>query len=161
MFGFLRKKKELSLLALTDCKVVPIEQVPDPVFSEKIIGDGIAFMPEDGVIKSPCTGEVVQIFPTKHAIGLRTEEGLEILIHLGLDTVELKGEGFEAYVEADDSVEAGQELVHMDLEYVESQGKSIMCVMVIVNMDDKVKDLHVTREEYLKTGCPFLKVRFL
>lgn len=82
---------------------VPIEQVPDPVFSQKIIGEGAAIEPTDGRIVSPVDGEVVSVAPTLHAYGFRTEEGVEVLVHFGLETVGLKGECFQAYVKPGDN----------------------------------------------------------
>ena len=95
---------------------VPIEQVPDPVFSQKIIGEGAAIEPTDGRIVSPVDGEVVSVAPTLHAYGFRTEEGVEVLVHFGLETVGLKGECFQAYVKAGDKVKAGELVAEADLK---------------------------------------------
>lgn len=95
---------------------VPIEQVPDPVFSQKIIGEGAAIEPTDGWIVSPVDGEVVSVAPTLHAYGFRTEEGVEVLVHFGLETVGLKGECFQAYVKPGDKVKAGELVAEADLK---------------------------------------------
>ncbi len=95
---------------------VPIEQVPDPVFSQKIIGEGAAIEPTDGRIVSPVDGEVVSVAPTLHAYGFRTEEGVEVLVHFGLETVGLKGECFQAYVKPGDKVKAGEQVAEADLK---------------------------------------------
>ena len=95
---------------------VPIEQVPDPVFSQKIIGEGAAIEPTDGRIVSPVDGEVVSVAPTLHAYGFRTEEGVEVLVHFGLETVGLKGECFQAYVKPGDKVKAGELVAEADLK---------------------------------------------
>lgn len=95
---------------------VPIEQVPDPVFSQKIIGEGAAIEPTDGRIVSPVDGEVVSVAPTLHAYGFRTEEGVEVLVHFGLETVGMKGECFQAYVKPGDKVKAGELVAEADLK---------------------------------------------
>ena len=97
----------VSILAPLTGRAVPLEQVPDPVFSQKIIGDGIAVIPTEGKIVSPVSGEVVSVADTLHAYGFRTEDGLELLIHVGLETVALKGECFTAHVKTGDHVKAG------------------------------------------------------
>ena len=95
---------------------VAVDQVPDPVFSQKIIGDGAAIEPADGRIVSPVDGEVVSVAPTLHAYGFRTEDGVEILVHFGLETVSLKGECFKAHVEPGDKVKAGDLVAEVDVE---------------------------------------------
>lgn len=136
MFNLFKKKKKLaSLSALTHSKILDISEVPDQVFATKMVGDGIAFIPYDGMIKSPCKGKVVQIFPTKHAMGIITDEGLEVLIHLGMDTVELKGEGFESYIKVDQEVVPGDFIAKMDLDYIKAQGKEIISAVIITNME--------------------------
>ncbi len=91
---------ELVILSPVTGKAVALEQVPDPVFSQKIIGDGMAVIPEDGRIVSPVTGEVASVADTLHAFGFRTDEGVELLVHVGLETVALKGECFQVHVKA-------------------------------------------------------------
>ena len=84
-----------------------LEDVPDPVFSQKMMGDGVAVTPEIGIAVSPVDGEILQLFPTKHAIGIKAENGAEILIHIGLETVGMNGEGFTAFIKAGDKVKKG------------------------------------------------------
>lgn len=134
-------KKSTALHASTYCEVIPMEDVPDQVFSNKMIGDGVAFLPYDSMIKSPGDGVVMHIFPTNHAIALHIN-GFEILLHLGIDTVELKGKGFEAFVQEGQGVKQGDPLIKMDLAYIKGQHKSTICPMVITNMD-QVKKLKV------------------
>ena len=103
MFKKLFGKKEepiktVQLLAPITGTALSLDNVPDPVFSEKMMGDGIAIEPSEGIVVSPVDGEIIQVFPTKHAIGIRAKNGTEILIHIGLETVSLKGEGFETHV---------------------------------------------------------------
>lgn len=102
-------------------QVIPLEQVPDEVFSQKILGDGAAIVPSDGKICSPITGTVTTVAETLHAYGFTSKEGLEILVHVGLDSVGLKGSGFESYVKAGDTVKAGDVVAKVDLEFLKSQ----------------------------------------
>ena len=98
MFNFF-KKKDIELYAPLTGNAVPLTDVPDPVFAEKMVGDGIAILPTSNQVLAPCDGKVVQIFPTNHAVGIEAEGGVDLLIHVGIDTVELKGEGFKRLVE--------------------------------------------------------------
>ncbi|TCL65337.1 PTS system IIA component (Glc family) [Hydrogenispora ethanolica] len=135
MFSFFNKKKTIVLQAPVAGKAVDIATVPDEVFAGKIVGDGLAFDPAEGVLYSPVNGEIVQVFPTKHAIGLRTAEGLEILLHIGIDTVGMKGEGFESFVTAGQKVKAGDKLMTFDLALIGQKAKSTALPMIITNMD--------------------------
>ncbi len=135
MFSFLKKKKEISLVAPMTGEIIEIDKVPDAVFAGKMVGDGLAIKPTDGLVVAPCNGKIIQVFPTKHAIGLLTAEGVEILIHIGLDTVNLKGEGFEVFVESGDNVKKGDKLLEVDLEYVSENAKSTITPIIITNID--------------------------
>ncbi|MDT8860930.1 glucose-specific PTS transporter subunit IIBC [Alkalihalobacillus sp. MEB130] len=115
-------------------KVMPITEVPDQVFSGKMMGDGFAIEPTEGVVKSPVNGKIINLFPTKHAIGILSDEGKEILIHVGLDTVNLKGEGFETLVKQDDTIEQGQELLRFDLEFIKANATSTITPIVFTNL---------------------------
>ncbi|MGO4889540.1 PTS glucose transporter subunit IIA [Anaerobacillus sp. MEB173] len=128
------KLKEVLLAPLTG-KVLNIVNVPDPVFSQKLMGDGIAIEPTEGVVVSPIEGEVVQVFPTKHAIGIKGMTGTEVLIHIGLETVAMEGEGFETHIQEGDKVKAGEKLVTFDLELVKEKAKSTITPIVITNGD--------------------------
>ncbi|MFT8321451.1 MAG: PTS glucose transporter subunit IIA [Bacillus sp. (in: firmicutes)] len=124
-------------------KVIPIEEVPDPVFANKMMGEGLAIIPTEGNIAAPIDGEVVQIFHTKHAIGLQSKKGLEILIHIGLETVNLKGEGFTIHVKEGDKVSKGDLLVTFDIDFLKQSGKDIVTPMIITNSEDKLSSLEV------------------
>lgn len=113
--------------------VLSIESVPDKTFSERLMGDGLAIDPTDGTVLSPVNAVVTQLFRTHHAIGLTTEEGVELLIHVGLDTVKMKGDGFTAFVKKGDQVKAGQKLIEFDLEKVRKQAKSTISPIVVTN----------------------------
>ena len=130
------EKVKTELLSPVKGEILELSEVPDPTFAQKILGDGIAFKPEIGEIAAPVDAEVVNLFDTKHALGLKTESGAEVLIHIGLDTVKMGGEGFEAFVEQGDNVKAGDKLIEVDLELVEEKAESIITPMVITNTAD-------------------------
>lgn len=133
-------KKE-QIVPLTNGELVNISQVPDEVFSSKMMGDGFAMKTEDGMIVSPVEGTIVTVFPTKHAIAISSVDGRDVLIHLGVDTVNLKGEGFETFVEENQKVKVGDKLVKMDVEFIEKNAKSSMPIVVFTNLaeDESVK----------------------
>ncbi|MFS0765760.1 PTS sugar transporter subunit IIA [Peribacillus phoenicis] len=135
MFKKLFSKKEIveQLLAPINGQVISIENVPDPVFSGKMMGDGIAILPEEGLVVSPIDAEVIQVFHTKHALGLRTKHGIELLIHIGLETVNLNGEGFEVHVAEGQNVKAGDKLVTFDIDFLKAKAPSIVTPIVITN----------------------------
>ena len=126
----------------TPCKgtVVPITEVPDPVFSEKVLGDGFAVIPAEGKIYAPTDGEVTLVFDTLHAVGMTSSMGTEILIHIGLDTVTLGGEPFTAHVAVGDKVKKGDLLVEVDLDKIKAAGLNSITPVLISNTDtyDKI-----------------------
>lgn len=128
-------RQKIVLKAPLSGKLLPLSQVPDQAFSQKIMGDGFAIDPIDGKVLSPVDATVVQIFRTGHAIGLETDTGVEILIHVGIDTVKLNGKGFTALVQNGQRVKAGQELIHFDLELVKGAAPSVITPIVFTNME--------------------------
>jgi sugar PTS system EIIA component len=141
-----------------DGEAIPLEEVPDPVFAQKMMGDGLAIIPKNGKVVSPVNGKVVQIFPTKHAVGLVSEEGLEILIHIGLETVELNGKGFEVAVSAGETVKVGDPLLNVDLDYLEQKHKEIVTPIVITNMLDKAGELeYIAKNNVVTRGDIIMK----
>jgi N-acetylglucosamine PTS system EIICBA or EIICB component len=116
-------------------KIVPISEVPDDVFSTKMMGDGFAIKPVNGLFVSPVDGEITTVFPTKHAIGITSKQGYEVLIHVGLETVDLKGEGFEVFVQVGDSVKKGQKLLKVDIEDLKKKVPSVITPVVFTNLD--------------------------
>jgi glucose PTS system EIICBA or EIICB component len=127
-------EQEEAIAAPLTGELVPLSEVPDQVFSQKMMGDGFAIIPADGTVVSPVDGKIVNIFPTKHAIGIESVEGREILIHFGIDTVKLNGEGFEALVSQGDEVKKGQPLLKVDLEYVKNNAPSIITPIIFTNL---------------------------
>lgn len=135
MFKLFRRKRRVELKSPFEGKAVELTEVPDTVFSSKLVGDGIAFVPNKGIIYAPAHGRIVQVFPSKHAIGIKTEEGLELLIHVGIDTVNMKGEGFESFVKTGDSIEVGDKLMTFDINLIKEKAKSILSPLVITNSE--------------------------
>ena len=121
--------------SVADGQVITIENVKDPVFSQKMMGDGFAVEPENGHIVSPVAGKITSIFPTKHALGLVTDNGLEVLVHIGLDTVSLEGKPFEVKVSEGQTVAAGDLLVEADLDAIHEAGRETTTVVVFTNAD--------------------------
>ena len=122
---------------------LPLSKIPDSVFSSGTIGEGFAIRPQEGVVYSPFDGEVMQVFRTNHALGLVSEEGLEALIHIGIDTVKMNGQGFKAFVKPGDKVRKGQKLMEFDLNLVRELAKSEITPVILTNA--KLKDLSWTK----------------
>ncbi|PFI80563.1 PTS sugar transporter subunit IIA [Bacillus cereus] len=135
LFGLGSKTNEETIVAPLTGAVKNIEEVPDPVFAGRMMGDGVAIDPTEGVVVSPVDGEIVQLFHTKHAIGIKAKNGTEILIHVGLETVKMEGEGFEAHVSEGQVVKAGDKLISFDLELIREKAKSTITPIVITNTD--------------------------
>lgn len=132
---FKKKDTAIELGAHMKGKCVSIREVPDPTFGEEILGKGIAVIPVDGHVYAPADGTISTVFPTGHAVGITTPDGAELLIHIGLDTVELNGEPFEIKVESDQKVKKGDLLIVADLEKIKAAGKDIITPLVICNSD--------------------------
>lgn len=113
--------------------VIPLSQVQDQAFSSGLLGKGAAILPEEGILYAPADGEISAVFPTGHAIGMRTETGLELLFHVGMDTVQLAGKGFEPLVQAGDRVKQGQELLRFDRKQIEEAGYSLVTPVLVAN----------------------------
>jgi glucose-specific phosphotransferase system IIA component len=134
MFKLFNKPKTETFVAPATGTLIPITAVQDPVFSEKTMGDGYAVEPTADTITAPVTGIVQAIFPTKHALTLVTPQGLEVILHIGLDTVDLNGTPFTPQVTEGQSVTAGTPLVTMDREAIAASGKQTTVVVVLTNM---------------------------
>lgn len=140
MFGALKKwfggeeesgKKEL--LAPVSGKAIPMSQVEDPTFSQEILGKGTAILPTDGRVVAPADGVVSMVFETKHAVSMTTDSGAEVIIHVGLDTVQLKGKYFTAHAAAGDQVKAGDLLLEFDREQIAQAGYDVTVPVIICN----------------------------
>lgn len=129
-------KNKISIKSPVKGEAVPLSQVDDPTFAEEIMGKGIAIIPTEDEIFSPINGTVSLVFNTKHAIGLKTEDGAEVLIHIGLDTVKLNGEHFTTFVKSGDKVKVGDKLVEFDREAIKNKGYDIITPIIITNSSD-------------------------
>lgn len=151
MFNFF-KKKSLSLNAPFEGEIVDITDVPDKAFSEKLLGDGVAVRPVSNICTAPCDGVITQIFPTNHAYGLTTDDGVEILVHIGLDTVNLKGEGFTRLVDVNTRVKKGEGIIKVDFEYIKQQGLELITPFLVTNMNvvkELIKDLNSSKDSLI------------
>ncbi|GFG42569.1 PTS beta-glucoside transporter subunit IIBCA [Streptococcus canis] len=128
-----------TLYAPMTGEMLPLAAVPDETFSSKLLGEGFAILPSQGEVYAPFDGEIITFFPTKHAIVLRNEAGVEVLIHVGIDTVELKGEGFEQLVSVGDVVKRGQALLRMDTDFIASKGYSLISPVVVTNSAEQLE----------------------
>lgn len=136
LFGMGKSEEKISeevIYSPADGTVMDLTDVPDPVFSQKMMGEGIAVEPSNGEIVSPAEGEVIQLFHTKHAVGIRTRSGIELLIHVGLETVNMNGEGFTAHIKEGDKVKVGDPLITCDLELIKEKASSTVIPIVIMN----------------------------
>ncbi|MBW5455877.1 MULTISPECIES: glucose-specific PTS transporter subunit IIBC [Clostridium] len=133
-------------------KILPITDVPDEVFSQKMMGDGFAIEPKNGTVVSPVDGVITTVFPTKHAIGITAENGLELLIHFGIDTVNLKGEGLEALVEQDAKIKAGDPILKVDIDKIKDKVPSIITPIIFTNLTDNQKLEIVKLGKTVKAG---------
>jgi len=125
--------KNIKIYAPLTGEYVKIEDIPDPVFAQKMMGEGFGINPTEGEVVSPIEGKVDNVFPTKHAVGLKAENGLELLVHIGLDTVQLDGKGFEVLVESGDDIKIGDPL---------NNAKSIISPIIITN-SDQTESIHI------------------
>ncbi len=126
----------LSLVAPVSGQVFSLDDVPDEAFSSRIVGDGIAIKPTSSEVLAPASGTVVKIFETNHAFCLETENGVELIVHMGIDTVALKGEGCARLVEEGAEVTAGTPILNLDLAFLEANAKSMISPVIISNIDD-------------------------
>lgn len=149
---FKKKKMDLNLYSPINGECIAIEDVPDNVFANKMMGNGVGFiLKEDNQIFAPCDGIISVIAGTKHAIGLQADSGLEVLIHIGLDTVNLQGKGFEVKVKQGDRVTKGQPLISVDLSYMKQNEINLITPMVITN-SSKIDIEIVCNNGFVKKG---------
>lgn len=142
MFGFFKKNKkedtktdELLLVSVATGKSIPLSEVQDPVFAQKMAGDGVAIDVEGDTIVAPADGELTLVFNTKHAFALTLKNGIEILVHVGLETVSLNGEGFEQLAEQGTMVKAGTPILKIDKDFIKSKGLPLTTPILITNPD--------------------------
>lgn len=155
VFNLFKKKKEakeLNIYSPMNGEVVQLKNVPDPVFSQKMMGEGIAILPTEGKVYAPFDGKVIHVIHSKHAIGLLAADGTELLIHIGIETVNLKGEGFTVHVEQDQSVTKGDLLIEFDLAFVKEKADSLVTPIIITNSQGSDKTFTMTEEKSARQG---------
>lgn len=130
---FFKFKKKEEFISPMEGKLLEMEQVPDEVFAQRLMGDGFAVELAGADVVAPVSGMVAAAFPTGHAFGIKMEDGTEVLIHIGIDTVELNGNGFEVLVKQGEQVKQGQILVHVNCSYIEEQGKSLISPVIFTS----------------------------
>ena len=154
------KKKEVQyndtdIIALANADIIPVEEINDPVFSKELLGQTIAFNLLDETIVAPCNGVLEVMYPTGHAFGIRRPDGLEILVHVGINTVNLKGKGFKLYAKQGETVKAGQKLLKVSTEWMRDEGYDLSTMLIITKQlkeGDRVKftdKKHVTRGDII------------
>ena len=156
LFDRIFKKEEIvycddDIVALGNAAVVPIEKVSDPMFAQEMLGQTIAFDLYDGTVVCPCSGTLEVMYPTGHAFAVRCENGMGILVHIGIDTVRMKGKGFKVYAKQYDKVKAGQKLVDVNLDLVKDAGYDPVCMMIITEPSDE-KRVNFTCRGSVKRG---------
>ena len=136
MFQFLKRKADPEFVAVADGMCIPLEQVKDEVFSSKALGEGVAIIPENGEVVAPCDGELMMLAPTLHAFGMECADGAQVMVHIGIDTVALNGEGFTALVEQGVTVKKGQPIIRFNMDYMKSKSIDMTIMLIMLNHQD-------------------------
>lgn len=139
-------------------RVVPLDEVPDPVFAERMLGEGIAVDPVEGIAVAPLRGRLAVLHSANHAFAVEAENGLKVLVHIGLDTVHLRGEGFERLAQEGDPVEAGQLIVRFDPERIRAAGYCLFSPVVLPDLPERYRVQPVTAREVIAGQDPLLYV---
>ena len=134
LFG--SKKEKEQILAPVAGQAVPLSEVPDPAFAQEILGKGVAIQPAENEFRAPASGEVTVLFETGHAVSIRTESGADVIVHIGLDTVNLKGQFFTTHVKQGDTVKAGDLLITADIEQIKAAGYDVITPVIVCNVSD-------------------------
>ena len=149
--------KKTTVSSPLNGKIVNLAQVQDDVFSKKIMGKGVAVMPLEGNVYAPFDGVVNTVFPTKHAVGLTSSDGVEVIIHVGLDTVELQGKYYEAFVSSGDQIKKGTKLLSFDIDAIKEAGYDVVTPVIVSNSMDFI-DVIETQQDTIKAGEELLTV---
>lgn len=157
LFGKKEEAKVGTIYAPLNGKVIDLSEIPDPAFAEKMVGDGCGMEPAEGILCSPVNGEVANIFDTKHAVSFDSEDGLEMIVHFGIDTVKLKGEGFKT-LRGEGSTKVGDKIVEYDLAYITANAPSTKTPVIINNMEEVEKIEVIALGKDVKAGDPIMKV---
>ncbi|HEY9190961.1 MAG TPA: PTS glucose transporter subunit IIA [Sulfurovum sp.] len=156
MLGFL-KRKVREIKSPVDGQIVALESVDDEVFSQKLVGDGVAVIPMSNVFTAPIDGTISKIFPTNHAYSVKSSKDLEVMVHIGLDTVALEGVGFERLAKEGDEVKAGDPIIQVDLGYIRDHAKDII-TPIIISEESDVKEID-KRLKIVKTQDIIMEVK--
>ena len=155
MFNFFKNKKRKEILSPLSGECVPLEKVPDEAFSQKMIGDGVAIIPSSGHLVSPVDGTIIQVFDTKHAYTLKSDDGVEILIHIGIDTVKLNGEGFDCKVANGQHLKKGDLISEIDFKFISDKKLSTFTPIIFTNMDNFKMEFNFGTVESGKTPISY------
>ncbi len=160
MFGLFKKKEDAKIVLASPMKgkAVELAQVNDPTFSEGMLGKGMAVIPADGKVYAPADGEISLVFDTLHAVSMTTEDGVELLIHVGLDTVMLKGEGYTSHVSTGDKVKKGDLLLTADLDAIKAAGYDVITPMIVCNTDDYA-EVEAVASDNVEVGADLVAIK--
>jgi len=147
-----KNNKLIEVIAPISGKIIELSKVPDRVFSEKLVGEGIAIEPYEETVVAPFNGMVKQIFPSGHAVLMESDTGLTLLIHIGIDTIDLLGKGFKVYASENSKVKTGDVLIKFEKDMITGLGYSLISPVVIPDDADKIKYIKVTEKEVVKSG---------
>lgn len=153
-----KDSRSIEIFAPLTGEIVKIEDVPDVVFAEKIVGDGVAIKPTGNKIVAPINGTIGKIFETNHAFSIESDNGIELFVHFGIDTVELKGDGFKRIAEEGQQVKVGDTIIEIDLPLLEERAKSILTPVVISNMED-IKELTKLSGSVTVGETPIMRIK--
>ena len=155
MFGFLKRKPRV-VHSPVDGQLLAIESVNDEVFAQKMAGDGVAILPIGDIFTAPIDGVITKIFSTNHAYSVKSKQDLEVLVHIGLETVALKGKGFERLASEGDEVKAGDPIIKADLAYIKANAKDIITPILVT--DESKFDAIDKNDNVVKSGDPIMEV---
>ena len=148
--------EKMTVMAPIDGKVIPLEQIPDETFATAILGPGCGIEPTGDTVYAPFDGTITQVASTLHAIGITSDDGIELLIHIGMDTIALRGSCFTSLVREGQAVKAGTPLLNVDLDAIRAAGLSTESAVIVTNADDLPK-LHIIAGGIVSTGTPMFK----
>lgn len=147
-----------KIYAPLEGELCSLETVPDDTFAQKVLGEGVAIIPSNGQVLAPFNGSVTSVFNTKHAIALTSDKGVEVLIHIGIDTVALNGEGFTAHVKDGDTVQKGQLLMDVDLNFIKEKGYSLISPIIVTNTQDYAEVVPTTDKKHVTNDDDIITV---
>ncbi|MDN3201492.1 PTS glucose transporter subunit IIA [Enterococcus faecalis] len=161
MFNLFKNKKQegISITAPCSGRIIPISEVNDPIFSKKVLGEGFAVVPEDQMIYAPLAGHVTSVFPTKHALGIKSEDGIEYLIHIGIDTVELQGKPFTILIKEGDRISLETPLVKVNFDEIKKVGKD-NTVIIVFTKKDQINEILLSNKNFVHGEiCGSIRIR--